>query len=163
TGIDGLSLYWVNQNMCNITPVITTIPNSNTSDNSTATRYLYSGGMNGNTVELFTVEGGGHSWPGSPLPSSSVVTCLDFDASKEIWRFFSQYDLSATNATTNLIANNELIIYPNPAYSELNIHSSNVVENKTFTITDASGKVILNGLFGDSNDITIDISHLAIG
>ncbi|WP_430402746.1 alpha/beta hydrolase family esterase [Fluviicola sp.] len=61
-GIDDTNLFWVNENNCNPVPVVTAIPDINTTDNATATKYVYSLGMNGHTVELFKVTGGGHSW-----------------------------------------------------------------------------------------------------
>jgi polyhydroxybutyrate depolymerase len=43
-------------------------------------------------VELVTLEGGGHTWPGGPQYLPKVLigpTSRDFDASERIWEFFS--------------------------------------------------------------------------
>ena len=87
---------WVDFNHCNPTPVVTQVPNISTTDACTAERYLYSGGLNGSTVEHFKVIGGGHTWPGSFF--SIGVTNQDIQASREIWRFFSQYRLDVLTA-----------------------------------------------------------------
>jgi polyhydroxybutyrate depolymerase len=47
-------------------------------------------------VELVTLEGGGHTWPGGPqyLPKLLIgPTSRDFDASERIWQFFSGMSL----------------------------------------------------------------------
>jgi polyhydroxybutyrate depolymerase len=46
----------------------------------------------GAPVVLYTVTGGGHTWPGGGqyLPSALIgATSRQFDASQVIWRFFS--------------------------------------------------------------------------
>lgn len=155
-GIDAVSRFWVDQNDCDTIPVITSVPNTNTTDGATAERSLYSGGINGHTVELFKVTGGGHSWPGSPMPSSSEVTCMDFDASKEIWRFFSQYGNTLSIEEKDLVHIN---MWPNPAAEILNIESGNRIVTQ-ITITDIQGRIVEE----HSKDITqIDLSHLKSG
>jgi polyhydroxybutyrate depolymerase len=55
----------------------------------------------GSEVTLFTVEGGGHTWPGGKkyLPERFIgKTSQDLDASQEIWTFFSRHRSEATNA-----------------------------------------------------------------
>lgn len=91
--IDTVVGFWVRNNGCNQTPVQMAVPDVNSSDGCTADHLVWSGGRNGTTVELFRVNGGAHSWPGS-LPVLGV-TNQDFSASREIWRFFSQYRLTA--------------------------------------------------------------------
>jgi len=74
------------------------MPNTNTTDGCTAERQLYLGGDQGSTVEHYKVTGGGHTWPGSAF--NVGVTNQDFNASKEIWRFFLQYRLDQLTATS---------------------------------------------------------------
>lgn len=103
--------FWVTKNNCSPTPVTTNVPDINTTDGATAEHYLYTGGTGGHTVEHFKVIGGGHTWPGAPFVIG--VTCMDFSASREIWRFFSQYQyLGAGIAGYTQITWN---IWPNPA------------------------------------------------
>ncbi|HRO76883.1 MAG TPA: PHB depolymerase family esterase [Crocinitomicaceae bacterium] len=115
--LEDVVAYWVQKNNCQTTPTITQVPNTNTTDNATATHYVYSGGTNGHTVEFYKITDGGHTWPGGTvaLPASGN-TCMDFNASKEIWRFFSQYERSST--TTSLAENtlNNITFYPNPTH-----------------------------------------------
>lgn len=155
-GIEAVSRFWVDQNGCDTIPVITPVPNTNTSDGATAERYLYTGGINGHTVELFKVTGGGHSWPGSPMPGSSEVTCMDFDATTEIWRFFSQYDASLSVPQKEVAA---LRIFPNPASDLVVIQSEQPVNE--VVITDMQGRIV-SGM-RQENIRQIDIQHLQAG
>lgn len=95
--IPALVAAWVDFNDCSPTPVITPVPNASTTDGCTAEHYLYTGGDNGSTVEHYKIIGGGHTWPGALF--NIGVTNQDFNASKEIWRFFSQFKLDALTAT----------------------------------------------------------------
>lgn len=159
TPIADLTQFWVNQNSCDTTPTITPIANISTSDNATAERYLYSGGIDGNTVEHFKVIDGGHSWPGSPMPSSSEVTCMDFDASAEIWRFFSQYELSNA-ASTAKYSTVEFNLWPNPTQGIVYIQSSNHQVNDV-TIFDLHGRLIEK--VSEDNIQQLNLSHLKTG
>lgn len=137
--IPEVSLFWVNQNGCDTTPTIATVPNINTTDDATAEHYLYSGGVNGHTVEHFKVIGGGHSWPNAPMPGSSEATCMDFDATKEIWRFFSQYE-----KTASLEENPEVVlnIWPNPTSEILYFQAENLQITEA-SLIDMQGRVLV--------------------
>lgn len=157
-GIDDTNLFWVNQNNCNPVPVVTAIPDAVTSDNATATRYLYTGGINGHTVELFKVTGGGHTWPGSPVSGSSGNTCMDFDASKEIWRFFSQHEGTAAIAVHEQV---EVDFWPNPANDALVIRVSDNRPVEDVTLRDMRGRLVEKKT--GENILSLDISHLRAG
>jgi polyhydroxybutyrate depolymerase len=135
--------YWVDFNACNSTAEMTSVPNTNTNDNCTAEHYIYTGGNNGATVEFFKVIGGGHSWPGAIFNINT--TCMDFNASKEIWRFFSQYQLSALTSTDDITqANADMVrVFPNPSAALVNlVFESDGV--KHIRITNAMGQTIEN-------------------
>lgn len=138
--VEDVVAFWADKNECNPTPAITSVPNTNTTDGATAERYLYSGGTNGHTVEFFKVTGGGHTWPGAPVPLPGAGnTCMDFSASKEIWRFFSQYQSSAPLAVTT-IALQELSVYPNP--SQGNIYFDSELQIERVRVLDLQGRLI---------------------
>jgi polyhydroxybutyrate depolymerase len=89
---DSLVKKYASFNGCNMTPITTAIPNINLADNSTADRRVYSGANPNANVEFITIYGGQHSWPGSPS-NSRGITCRDFNASAEAWKFFLRYSL----------------------------------------------------------------------
>lgn len=134
--------FWRTNNSCGTTPAITAVPDTDPADNTTSERYLYSGGINGHTVEHFKVSGGGHTWPGSIINlTSNGNTSHDFSASKEIWRFFSQYSYNPAVSVTT-IDEVQLNVWPNPATEILYIEvGSNTV--KEITLTDMQGRVVL--------------------
>ena len=52
------------------------------------------GGKSGTEILLYTIDGGGHTWPGGPqfLPVSVIGhVCRDFDAAVVIWDFFKKH------------------------------------------------------------------------
>jgi polyhydroxybutyrate depolymerase len=54
----------------------------------------YSGCRADTAVELYVVEGGGHTWPGTTFAVASLgPTTHSVDASETIWRFFLRYHL----------------------------------------------------------------------
>lgn len=157
TPIADLTMFWVNQNNCNPTPLISSVADLDSGDNATAEHYVYIDGIDGNTIEHFKVLGGGHSWPGGPTPFSSEVTCMDFNASKEIWRFFSQYEKSETSSL-NDTAIDEIEIWPIPANKTLNFKGKQI---EAISILDLEGKVVLSRT--DFNNSNLDVSHLFEG
>lgn len=111
--IDSLVKFWVQYNNCLPAPAITALPDVNATDGCTAERHLFSGGAMGSTVELYKVNGGGHSWPGAPVNIN--VTNMDFSASREIWRFFRKYKLSGLTGEEPGPGLSSLSVFPNPA------------------------------------------------
>lgn len=133
--IEEVVRFWVDQNNCDAIPAVFPVVDLNTSDGATAEQYVYTNGVNGHTVEHFKVINGEHTWPGSPMPGASDITCMDFDAREEIWRFFSQYEKQATNSIPETIKAEQLQIYPNPArgavhlrYGDHEIHNVKVYD-----------------------------------
>lgn len=140
--IDTVVKYWVKKNNCNPVATFSNVPNTSTTDGCTAEHYKYLNGTSGSSVEFYKIIGGLHTWPGFPFGGSG--TNMDINASKEIWRFFSQYNLSvltAVNESEQL--KNYLKVYPNPATSVLNFNLENE-SSVSIIISDVLGKVVLS-------------------
>lgn len=88
-GID----YWKNYNNCDLIADTISIPDYVLSDSSTVDHIIFKNGNNGVTTELYKVYNGGHSWPGTSAFFSNGVVNYDIDASEEIWKFFSKYNI----------------------------------------------------------------------
>lgn len=114
---------WVQLANCNPTPTVTQMPDISTTDGSTAEHYLYEGGEDGTTIEHFKIINGGHTWPGSAIipPTLPGPTNQDIDASKEIWRFFSQYPKTGDLSTSKEELASILKLYPNPSQGAFTI------------------------------------------
>jgi len=95
-------LYWRDYNNCNLIADTTIIQDLVLGDFSTVKHIVYNNGANGVTSELFKVIGGEHTWPGSSF--SIGITNYDIDASVEIWKFFSRYDINGLISTTSSVA-----------------------------------------------------------
>ena len=134
--IDTLVRFWVKNDGCNTTPAHTSVPDINHADSCTAEHYVYGGGHNGATVEFYKINGGEHTWPGSPFIIG--VTNQDFSASSEIWRFFRQYRLGQFLGVPAVApAANMVSVYPNPCYDVLHLKSATV---GTAVLTDMAGR-----------------------
>lgn len=96
---------WRGKNGCSSTPTTTNLPDINTSDNSTVTVDHYGPCNNGSEVILYTVNNGGHTWPGSSIPLGPT-TNQDFNASSTIWNFLRKYSMAAyiSPATSSVCA-----------------------------------------------------------
>lgn len=159
-GVDETNQFWVNQLSCAAIPVETVLPDIITSDNSVATHYRYSGGIGGRTVELFKVTGGGHTWPGSPVPGSSGNTCMDFDATREIWRFFSRYDLQGVlEVPVNAFPVWDL--NPNPSTGIITVHWEGGTPEMELQVYDLYGKLVSR--IRVMNGLPVDLVHLQAG
>lgn len=117
--IEDVLQYWVDYNNCNITPIISTLPDLDPNDGSTVELQVYNDGDNGVAVEHYKVIGGGHTWPGNAYASAG--TNNDIDASVEIWNFLSKYDINGLINPVGIEAESEIEIanyslnnYPNP-------------------------------------------------
>jgi len=84
--------YWTDYNDCNIQGSWMTMPDINIMDGSTAEHWVWDMGLNGVTVEHYKIINGAHTWPGTIFASAG--TNYDIDASTEIWKFFSRYDIN---------------------------------------------------------------------
>jgi polyhydroxybutyrate depolymerase len=79
---------WAHRNRCELTPVVSAM----TAD---VARLEYTHCADGATVVLYTILGGGHSWPGGkPLPQWVVgPTNRSIDATRLMWAFFREHHL----------------------------------------------------------------------
>lgn len=86
--------FWIRNNQCNPIPEITIMPDSDISDGSTVRVVTYNCPENGADVLLYTIEGGGHNFPGSHTPDLPRVLGNknnDINGPEVIWQFFMQH------------------------------------------------------------------------
>jgi polyhydroxybutyrate depolymerase len=75
---------WAARNGCNATPAVTF-------QHGQVTGQMWGNCREGADVVLYTVEGGGHSWPGSDIAPESGITTQDINATDVIWGFFAAH------------------------------------------------------------------------
>ena len=85
---------WARKNKCGADPVESTVA-------ADVTRRAYTSCTDDADVVLYTVQGGGHTWPGgTPLPKWFVGrTTRSIDATRLMWAFFLDHPLQGRNAS----------------------------------------------------------------
>jgi polyhydroxybutyrate depolymerase len=85
--------FWLRHDEIHSRPESTELPSHDT-NGTTVHRDVYAGGKEHTEVVVYTIEGGGHTWPGGPqyLPAFLVGKVNhDIDASVVIWDFLSRH------------------------------------------------------------------------
>jgi len=75
--------FWVAHNGCDPTPT--------TEQRGPSRRETYAGGQDGADVTLWTVQGGGHTWPKPTSPPAPAGTMAGISATDLIWAFFQAH------------------------------------------------------------------------
>lgn len=152
--------HWVNFNNCNSLPNTVSMPDIQPLDGSTVEKIVYSDGNNCTQVVQYKVTNGAHTWPGSAI--NLAGTNYDFNASKKIWEFLSEYDINGLiNCSTNnsqQLENSIISIEPNPCENILKISGYNF-NNQNYEIYSLLGECMLSESFSN-NDNLIDVSKL---
>ena len=154
--IEDVISYWANYNNCETNPTTKALADIDPSDGSTVEHIVYIDGDNGLTTEHMKVIGGGHTWPGSAF--NFPGTNYDINASIEIWQFFSRFDINGT-LSVNKFDNRQVIIYPNPTNSKINL-SLNFSEELNYELFSSLGKLLIIGTIKTNNQ-EIDLSNLS--
>lgn len=83
--------FWAMTSGCTAAPVTADEPDQVT-DGTRVRKTIYGTCREGRSVELYTIEGGGHTWPGGPPVGGSVGRVTrEIDATPVIWAFFVQH------------------------------------------------------------------------
>jgi polyhydroxybutyrate depolymerase len=85
---------WLARNGCTADGIVETVQDTAANDRTKSTRTVFDRCSSGAPVVLYTVEGGGHTWPGGNHnypPFTVGRTARDFNASQVIWDFFAQF------------------------------------------------------------------------
>lgn len=85
---------WVKHNGCSPVPRVIEEPDRDPSDGTTVKRKEYINPDDGTEVILYSIDGGGHTWPGGVqyLPVWIIgKTSREIDANQVIWEFFKKH------------------------------------------------------------------------
>lgn len=97
-GAEATALRWEDADGIRAAPATGELPDTDPTDGCRARWQRWSGGRKRTEVWLYTLEGGGHTWPGGPQYLSRRLVgrvCRDFDATFAIWDFFSRHGKAA--------------------------------------------------------------------
>jgi len=87
-GADGTLAYWAGRQQCG-GAIAANLPNL-ANDGTTVTQTQYTGCTGGTALQLYTINNGGHEWPGGD-PTLFGVTTMDIAATGLVWQFVSGY------------------------------------------------------------------------
>lgn len=91
--VDRTMTTWAKLNGCDEKPTTSKLPDK-VSDGMTVTRRIYGGGRDGSEVVLYTIDGGGHTWPGrDPVVKFLGKSTRDMCANDIIWEFFQKHPM----------------------------------------------------------------------
>jgi polyhydroxybutyrate depolymerase len=85
---------WAQIDGCGEKPSVEELPDVDPKDGTRVKRTTYSKGKNGTEVVLYSIEGGGHTWPGGNqyLPERVIgKVCRDVEATPILWQFFKAH------------------------------------------------------------------------
>ena len=85
--------FWIDHNQTVKKPDSSDLP-SHDSNGTSVHRDIYSGGKQDTEVVVYTIRGGGHTWPGGPQYFPAILvgkTNHDINATEVIWDFFSHH------------------------------------------------------------------------
>jgi polyhydroxybutyrate depolymerase len=161
-GVDALIAHWRTHNGLTSASTTTSFANISLLDGSTADLIRYQTGSN-YPVHLIRVNNGGHSWPGSGVLVSGS-TNMDFDASVEIWKFFSQYNLlTSTNKIEGKGVSNWIhLTGENPVQTALQ-WDTNIKEKYNLRVYNLLGNLLLQESFEGSEIATMALLDLQAG
>lgn len=123
--VDSTVHFWVDHNHCQTANAVLPLPDTFTTDNSTAELYTFTDCDCAAEVRFFKLINGGHTWPGVFVPAQEEVlgnTNRDIHASTELWNFFSQHTLCSTSVGIDAQAlPMPISVFPNPVSQMLTI------------------------------------------
>jgi polyhydroxybutyrate depolymerase len=91
-GVDDCLQMWIKVDGCPKEPTVKELPNR--ADKLHVTRKTYGPGKEGSEVILYTIEGGGHTWPGMPPPVEWIGrSTMNISANDLMWDFFKRHPL----------------------------------------------------------------------
>ena len=96
-GTDDAIKLWTKHNKTKKKAIKRNLPNTDKRDGCTVETFLWTGGKNNTEVQLYKMNGGGHTWAGGSqyLPKFLIGNvCRDFNATEVIWDFFKNHPKS---------------------------------------------------------------------
>ena len=87
-------MFWVKNNGCSTNPLVTDEPDNDPDDGTRVQRQQFMNGRNNCEVVLYTIKGGGHTWPGGYQYLGKWIigkTCRDIIATEVIWEFCERH------------------------------------------------------------------------
>ncbi len=158
--VDDVIAKWVSLDACPVTPILTSLPNTNVTDNSTVESYVYTPCTGTTQVELLKVIGGGHQWPGTTSLLGGLGTVnRDINASGEIWNFFRPQVCNSFSTTVDAPQANAITLERvSPTVYRIVLESPRECE---YSVFDLNGRRIISS--STTREGLLDVSLLEHG
>jgi len=155
--------YWTEHNNCPADPVVTDLPDIDTTDNCTVTVSYYGLCDDSSEVILYTINGGEHTWPGALI--NIGVTNRDINGSVEIWNFFKKYSIDGSvGMTERNDAGYGLSFYPNPFREATTLEILGpYAQEYSLRIYDVNGKLVRNTILSGEKRLLVSRDGLTPG
>ena len=159
--VDAVMAFWRSINSCELIPQITIIPDRDPNDGSTVLKLVYACEAPAELV-LFSIENGGHTWPGG-IPLPNAVTNYDIDGTQESWTFLQKHRLDGifTSLDETPLTANQLIVFPNPFHEQVSVRSRLSIQK--IELYDNIGKLIHFSSIHQQQQIMLKMPSLAPG
>lgn len=157
--VDTAVQFWVNHNLCESESDWIQVPDSFPDDLSTAEYKSFTNCACNADVQFFKLINGGHTWPGVYIAAQEDIlgnTNRDIHASRELWKFFEQFENCNTGLSVLQFLPEEIIIYPNPVKSSFSVKGLNT---NFLEILDSNGRSVFKSKVSN----LVDISELSSG
>ncbi|HEY2900143.1 MAG TPA: PHB depolymerase family esterase [Polyangia bacterium] len=82
---------WARRDGCATVPLLSALPDLDPGDGTRTRVQTFPSCAAGAEVAFYTIEGGGHTWPGGAWTVRRGNTARDFDAGVVIWNFFARH------------------------------------------------------------------------
>jgi polyhydroxybutyrate depolymerase len=82
---------WARRDGCAPPPLSSALPDVDPHDGTTTRVDVFGSCAAGTEIAFYTIEGGGHTWPGESWKLRRGTTSQDFDAGVVIWDFFQKH------------------------------------------------------------------------
>jgi polyhydroxybutyrate depolymerase len=135
------------------TPMIESLPDI-AADGTTVDRVVWDNCSTGNQHWFYRINGGGHTWPGSP----GAETTQDIDADVELWEFFKANGAEIRSGRT--VSVEKLDLSPNPAQNLTLLQGLD--GDWTAEIIDLSGRLV-KAFQGSDLVAALDLSDVPNG
>lgn len=163
-GIEEAIDFWLAKNQCSTVNDTVWLPDVNTTDSSTVQQIRYRTCGSGTEVWFYKIIGGGHSWPNAPIDFIYGPTNKDFDASQEIWDFFSKFTLNGAVGVEEIKQEVKAELFPNPASGSVSLLLSGYGFEKPVNVSvlDVTGRILLEQEAASASTV-INVSSIPAG
>lgn len=138
--------FWVNNNACpdgpGAGPYVDMLPDI-ASDNTTTEAQRWIACTDWSEVLLYTIDKGGHTWPGSFPLAGAGNTSQDFMAHSAVWTFFRRHNRSQSFTGIPQASPENTALWPNPGSDQLWVQAP---LHSRVRVMDATGRVVAQWL-----------------